>query len=91
MKRLLTVLIVSGGLAIPVVAQADPLPPNCERVQGEVTCTTTEQPGKNQGGVGSTSTVETQGNTKNKNPAPQDLEDECAQRPAKSQGGFSCP
>ena len=82
------------ALAMAVPAFAAPLPENCERVQGEVTCTTTEGPGKNQGGVGTTETTETQGNTKNKAPAEQQmLEDECEKKPPKAQGGpiGDCP
>ncbi len=55
---------------------------------------TFEGPGKNQGGVGTTETVETKGNTKNKSPEEQqDLEDDCDKRPPNSQGGpiGDCP
>ena len=91
------VVLVSAALlvlALAAPAFAAPLPSNCERVQGEVTCTTTEGPGKNQGGVGTTETTETQGNTKNKSPEEQqDLQDECAKKPPKAQGGAigECP
>ncbi len=77
-------LLFSGATGI---ASADPLPDNCERVQGTVTCTTTTAPGKNQGGVGSTEETQTQGNTKNKSPEEQQgLEDTCTVNPPKSQG-----
>jgi len=75
------------ALAAPA-ALAAPLPSNCDRDQGTVTCT--EGPGKNQGGVGTTD--ETQGNTKNKAPAEQqDLD--CEKNPPKAQGGAigDCP
>ena len=91
------VVLVSAALlvlALAAPAFAAPLPSNCERVQGTVTCTTTEGPGKNQGGVGTTETTETQGNTKNKSPEEQqDLQDECAKRPPNAQGGAigECP
>jgi len=91
------VVLVSAALlvlALAAPAFAAPLPSNCERVQGEVTCTTTEGPGKNQGGVGTTETTETQGNTKNKAPAEQQmLEDKCEKRPQNAQGGpiGECP
>jgi hypothetical protein len=81
-------------LALAAPAFAAPLPSNCERVQGEVTCTTTEGPGKNQGGVGTTETTETQGNTQNKAPEDQQmLEDNCDKKPPKAQGGAigDCP
>ncbi len=87
MRKLLLAAMAVAALAIPAASQGAPLPDNCERVQGTVTCTTTEGPGKNQGGVGTTETVETQGNTKNKSPEEQqNLEDECAKRPAGAQG-----
>ena len=90
------VVLVSAALmvlALAAPAFAAPLPSNCERVQGEVTCTTFEGPGNNQAGVGSTTTNETQGNTKNKQPAPQDLSGpDCSTNPSKSQGApNSCP
>jgi hypothetical protein len=70
-----------------ISASAEPLPENCERVRGTVTCTTFEGPGNNQAGVGNTTTDETKGNTTNKNPEPQDLADEeCTQNPETSQG-----
>jgi hypothetical protein len=56
-------------------AGAAPLPDNCTKVNGTVTCTTFDGPGNNQAGVGETVTDETQGNTKNKSPEEQqDLE-----------------
>ena len=79
----LTALFV-GGSALS--ASAAPLPDNCTRTQGTVTCTTFDGPGKNQGGVGSTSKDETQGNTSNTNPEPQDLSSSCTFNPPKSQG-----
>ena len=94
-KRMI-ILVATALLVVALAAPAfaAPLPENCERVQGEVTCTTTEGPGKNQGGVGTTETTETQGNTKNKSPEEQqDLQDECAKRPPNAQGGpiGECP
>jgi len=55
------------------IAQAGPLPDGCTKDKGTVTCETFEGPGKNQAGVGETTTDETQGNTKNKSPEPQEL------------------
>ena len=83
--------LLGGGLAAPAVG-AQELPTGCTKHHGTVTCTTTDSPGKNQGGVGSTTTDQTQGNTTNKSPEEsQELAtDECAQRPEKSQGGFAC-
>ena len=81
MKKLLLIASVSAALAVPAVSAGAPLPSNCTKEKGTVTCT--EGPGKNQGGVGTTD--ETQGNTSNKNPAPQNLE--CTKNPPKAQGG----
>jgi hypothetical protein len=95
-KRITTLVLAAlfaMSVAVPA-ALAAPLPDNCTKEQGTVTCTTTEGPGKNQGGVGTTETTETQGNTKNKSPEEQqDLEDECTKKPPKSQGGAigECP
>jgi hypothetical protein len=89
MRKTLATLFLAGMLfgGMAGVAQADPLPDNCTKEQGTVTCTTTEGPGKNQGGVGSTETTETQGNTTNKSPEEQQgLEDECTVNPPNSQG-----
>ena len=79
----LTGLLLGSSVAGAVAA---PLPENCTKERGTVTCTTFEGPGNNQAGVGSTSTEETQGNTKNTSPEPQELESECETTPAKSQG-----
>jgi hypothetical protein len=90
MIKRITVLVVAALFAMSVMvpaALAAPLPDNCTKERGTVTCT--EGPGKNQGGVGTSD--ETQGNTTNKNPAPQDLE--CEKNPPKAQGGAigDCP
>jgi hypothetical protein len=89
-KRMI-MLVVAALFAMSVVAPAAlaaPLADNCTRTQGEVTCTTFEGPGNNQAGVGSTTTNETQGNTKNKSPEEQqDLSGpDCGTNPEKSQG-----
>jgi len=86
MRALFAVLTVTGLLALPVAANAAPLPDNCTKQQGTVTCTTFEGPGNNQGGVGTTTNAETQGNTENTSPAPQDLETTSSCRPPSSQG-----
>ena len=94
MRKFLVTITLSGLLIIgsSMSAVAGPLPDNCTRTQGTVTCTTFDGPGNNQGGVGSTSTDETQGNTSNKKPAPQDLQSDCTSNPPKSQGGpITCP
>lgn len=93
MRKTLLTLALTGFLmgGSMVSAVAAPLADNCTRDQGTVTCTTSTSPGKNQGGVGSTSTTETQGNTTNTSPGPQDLQSGCNQSPEKSQGSFSCP
>ncbi len=92
MKRIIMMLTVAALMvtALTITAAgafAAPLPENCTKEQGTVTCT--EGPGKNQGGVGTSD--ETQGNTTNKNPEPQDLE--CEKNPPKAQGGAigDCP
>jgi len=96
MIRRITTLVVAALLmmALAAPAFAAPLPDNCTKVQGTVTCTTFEGPGMNQGGVGTEESVETQGNTKNKSPEEQQgLEDECTKNPPNAQGGpiGDCP
>jgi hypothetical protein len=87
MKKLIGIAALSlclGGIAAP--ATAAPLPDNCTKTQGTVACF--EGPGNNQAGVGSTN--ETQGNTTNTSPEPQDLT--CEQSPATSNGKpITCP
>jgi hypothetical protein len=87
MKKLAAIAALSlclGGIAAP--AMAAPLPENCTKDQGTVACF--EGPGQNQAGVGSTD--ETQGNTTNTSPEPQDLT--CEQSPATSNGKpITCP
>ena len=84
---LITAALLVLALAAPV-ALAAPLPENCNRDQGTVTCT--EGPGKNQGDVGTSD--ETQGNTTNKSPEDQQNLD-CTKNPKKAQGGAigDCP
>lgn len=92
MKRKILFVLMAGAfvasaLVIPAASLSAPLPDNCTREQGTVTCTETQGPGKNQGGVGTTETTETQGNTKNKSPEePQNLQDDCDKSPPKAQG-----
>lgn len=78
--------MVAGSALGMAQASAAPLPDNCTKVQGTVTCTTFEGPGKNQAGVGETTSTETQGNTSNKSPKPQDLTDSQSCNPPSSQG-----
>jgi hypothetical protein len=88
MRKLLVSMALGGALFSGMTAPAwgAPLPDNCTKEQGTVSCF--EGPGRNQGGVGSTN--ETQGNTTNTSPEPQDLE--CTVRPPTSQGApDSCP
>ena len=73
-------------LALAAPAFAGPLPDNCTKEKGTVTCTTFDGPGKNQAGVGTTTNTETQGNTTNKSPAPQELEDTSSCKPPNSSG-----
>ncbi|GAA4049786.1 hypothetical protein [Agromyces indicus] len=89
MRKVLATLALTGflvGGAAVGAAQGAPLPDNCTKDRGTVTCTTFEGPGKNQAGVGSTSSTETKGNTKNTSPEPQDLDSFCTVNPPKSQG-----
>ena len=91
MIKRFSLLIASALFVVALsapVALAAPLPENCERAQGTVTCT--EGPGKNQGGVGTAD--ETQGNTSNK--APKDQQNlDCTKNPMSAQGGAigECP
>jgi hypothetical protein len=83
----LGVLVVSLALIQVAPSGAAPLPDNCTKEQGTVTCTTFEGPGNNQGGVGETTNTETQGNTTNKSPEEsQDLQDTQSCNPPSSQG-----
>jgi hypothetical protein len=87
-KRMI-MLVVAALFAMSVMvpaALAAPLPDNCTKTQGEVTCTTFEGPGNNQAGVGETTTTETQGNTENTSPEPQDLQSGSSCNPPTSQG-----
>ncbi len=86
MKRVIVMLTLAALLvaALSVSAAgafAAPLPDNCDRTQGTVTCTTE---GKN---PKFTQETETQGNTSNTSPAPQDLQSGCSE----SNPGNSCP
>ena len=87
MKKLIGIAALGlclGGLSAP--AMAAQLPDNCTKTTGTVSCF--EGPGQNQAGVGSTD--ETQGNTTNTSPEPQDLT--CEQAPATSNGKpIVCP
>ena len=85
--KVVPALLAAGVLAIGAApAGAAPLPDNCTKEQGTVTCTTFDGPGNNQAGVGTTTKDETQGNTKNTSPEPQDLESTETCKPPKSQG-----
>jgi hypothetical protein len=88
MIRTITMLAVTAMLVLALAAPAfaAPLPDNCTKTQGEVTCTTFEGPGNNQAGVGETTTTETQGNTENTSPEPQDLQSGSSCNPPTSQG-----
>ena len=78
---------VAGSAVGMSAASAGALPDGCTKVQGQVTCTTFDGPGNNQGGVGETTVVETQGNTSNKSPEePQDLDDTESCNPSSSKG-----
>jgi hypothetical protein len=80
-------LVVLGVLVFAAApAQSDQLPANCTKVKGTVTCTTFEGPGNNQAGVGTTTFDQTQGNTTNKSPDPQDLQQGSSCKPPTSNG-----
>ena len=86
-RRLSLVLAAAAFFAASAgTAQGAPLPDNCTKDRGTITCTTFEGPGKNQGGVGETTTEETQGNLDNTSPEPQDLESSETCHPPSSQG-----
>jgi len=86
MIRRITILVVAALLVLALAAPAfaAPLPDNCTK--DKVTCTTFEGPSNNQAGVGEATKTETQGNTKNKSPEPQDLQDSSSCKPPNSQG-----
>ena len=71
----------AGGTAL-----AGPLPDNCTKDKGTITCETFEGPGNNQGGVGETTTKESQGNLDNTSPEPQDLDSSQTCNPPSSNG-----
>ena len=86
-RKVLLVPVLAGALAlVPLGASAGPLPAGCTKTQGTVTCSSFDGPGNNQGGVGTTTTTRTQGNTSNFSPAPQEPGTTSSCRPAKSQG-----
>ncbi len=86
--KLFSALVVTVGAlawaAMPTLA--GPLPDNCTKDRGTVTCTTFDGPGNNQAGVGTTTSDETQGNTENTSPEPQDLESSSSCKPPSSSG-----
>jgi hypothetical protein len=88
LKALPAVLLTAGALLIAAApAQAaQELPEGCTKFHGTITCVTFDGPGNNQGGVGVTAIDETQGNTTNVSPEPQDLESSESCRPPQSQG-----
>jgi hypothetical protein len=88
MIRRIAILVVAALLVLALAAPAfaAPLPDNCTKDKGTVTCTTFEGPGNNQAGVGSTSTTQGQGNAENTSPEPQDLQSGCTSNPPSSQG-----
>jgi hypothetical protein len=91
MRRTLSLLFLAGLLtvavfALPLLSGAEPLPDNCTRTQGTVNCTTFEGPGNNQAGVGTTTETQTQGNTTNFSPAPQEPGTSTSCNPSTSNG-----
>ncbi len=90
-RKLLLAPVLAGALVVlPLGSNAAPLPSNCSKVQGTVVCSTFEGPGNNQAGVGTTTSTQTQGNTSNFSPAPQEPGTSTSCKPPKSQG-TPCP
>jgi hypothetical protein len=85
LKRYSLLPLLAVGLAVvPLGSSAAPLPADCTKTRGTVSCFS--GPGNNQAGVGTT--TQTQGNTTNFSPAPQEPGTSC--KPPKSQGA-PCP
>ena len=88
MRRIVATSVLTlalSCLAVPM-ASAAPLPDNCTRTQGEVTCSSFQGPGNNQAGVGETTTTNTQGNSTNFSPEPQGTGSSSSCNPPSSQG-----
>jgi hypothetical protein len=86
-KRLVVTLFFAGAMTLGAMpAQAGQLPSGCTKDKGTVTCTTFEGPGNNQAGVGTTTSNQTQGNTSNTSPGPQNLQSGSSCNPDSSQG-----
>ena len=86
-RKVLLVPVLAGALLlIPLGSTAAPLPAGCSKVTGTVTCSTFDGPGMNQAGVGTTTDTQTQGNTTNFSPAPQDPGITSSCNPPTSQG-----
>jgi hypothetical protein len=87
LRRVVLLPVLAVGLAVvPLGSTATPLPDNCPKTQGTVNCTTFEGPGNNQAGVGTTTETQTQGNTTNFSPAPQEPGTSTSCNPPTSQG-----
>ena len=91
MKRIrsmlvLALLLTTALFALPLLSGAAQLGSNCTKVKGTVVCSTFEGPGNNQAGVGTTTVTQTQGNTTNFSPAPQEPGTTTSCKPPKSQG-----
>ena len=90
MRRIVLTLFLAGLLttalfALPLLSGAA-TPAGCTKVKGTVVCSTFEGPGNNQAGVGETTVTQTQGNTTNFSPAPQNPGTTTSCKPPKSQG-----
>ena len=91
MRRIRSVLVLAALLtaslfALPLLSNGAQLSSNCTKVKGTVVCSTFEGPGNNQAGVGETTVTQTQGNTTNFSPAPQEPGTTTSCKPPKSQG-----
>ena len=82
----LVALMSIALFALPLFSGAASLPAGCSKVKGTVVCSTFDGPGQNQAGVGETTTTQTQGNTTNFSPAPQEPGTTTSCKPPKSQG-----
>ena len=91
MRRIRSMLVLAALLtaslfALPLLSGAASLPAGCSKVQGTVVCSTFDGPGSNQAGVGETTVTQTQGNTSNFSPSPQEPGTSSSCKPPKSSG-----
>jgi hypothetical protein len=85
-KRVVVTLFFAGAMLLGTLGAMPAAHADCTKYRGTVTCTSFEGPGNNQGGVGTSSSTETQGNTSNTSPEPQDLQSSSSCNPSSSNG-----